>query len=116
MIQSREKILKSTIGCLFMKTRSIREKDFPSSNKDIDGSKIYKGIISFSIISFSIALAIMMHQWIVWGHFWDVDQTMHHEDFALIFMTIGIVSIFIGIISIPLCKKMTGQKHRCCRS
>jgi hypothetical protein len=35
-------------------------------------------------ISTSLGAAIMTEQYIVWGHVWDVNQTMHHEFFASI--------------------------------
>jgi hypothetical protein len=40
-----------------------------------------------------IALVVMIVQWILFpGHWWDIGQTLHHEDIALFFiaMSIGI--------------------------
>ncbi len=45
------------------------------------------------------AFAIMLHQWIVWGDFWSVGQTLHHETFALVFISIAIGMIIAFIIS-----------------
>jgi hypothetical protein len=39
------------------------------------------------------AFVIMLHQWIVWGDIWSIEQTLHHETFALV-----LVSIAIGML------------------
>jgi len=45
------------------------------------------------LFMFAASFAIMIHQWIVWGDFWSIEQTLHHETFAL-----ALVSIAIGML------------------
>jgi len=44
-------------------------------------------------ISLSLGVGIMVQQYFVWHHVWDVAQTMHHEFFAsvLFAFSVGII-------------------------
>jgi len=49
------------------------------------------------VVAFSSAFLIMLEQWITWGSFWEVDQTLHHETFAivLIMFACGMIIAFL---------------------
>jgi hypothetical protein len=44
-------------------------------------------------ISLSLGVGVMVQQYVVWGHVWDINQTMHHEFFAsvLFAFSVGII-------------------------
>ena len=56
--------------------------------------------ITLSVIGF----AIMADQWIVWRHFWDIPQVVHHEYVASILWSFAL-GIFVGIVGMKKTEK-----------
>jgi hypothetical protein len=55
-------------------------------------------LVFFIVASMAVGVGIMVQQFLVWGHVWDFNQTLHHEFFAGVFFafSIGIcVAIFM---------------------
>lgn len=50
-------------------------------------------LVFFLVVSVSLGVSIMAEQYIVWGHVWDIGQTLHHEFFAsvLFAFSVGII-------------------------
>jgi ABC-type xylose transport system permease subunit len=56
-------------------------------------------IVLITIIVLSTAFVIMLHQWITWGHFWDIDQVgLHHETVFVILMSFGMGLVLVIIL------------------
>jgi hypothetical protein len=56
-----------------------------------------RGYVKFlAVILVALGLTIMVDQWIVWRHFWDVSQVAHHEYFASILWSFAL-GIIVGM-------------------
>ena len=51
----------------------------------------------FALSAFIASFFILYHQKVTWGLWFEIDQVLHHEFFALIFLAVGI-GIIIGVI------------------
>jgi len=49
----------------------------------------------FALPAFVASFLILYHQKVTWGVWFEIDQVLHHEFFALIFLALGI-GIIIG--------------------
>jgi len=47
----------------------------------------------FIAVLLIVAFVIMLHQWIMYHDIWSVEQTLHHETFAIV-----LISIAIGMV------------------
>jgi len=57
-----------------------------------------KILVLVVVVSIIIAMVIMIDQWIEWGHFWDVDQALHHETFFLVLVSFAAGIMFTMIL------------------
>jgi len=71
------------------KTRSARIKGTSPCEKET--KKQDKMFFVIAVVLFITALVFMIHQWVAWpGHWWDTEQILHHESFAILFVAIGL--------------------------
>ena len=52
---------------------------------------------TFAISSFFVSFLILYHQKVTFGEWFQIDQVLHHEFFALFFLAVGI-GIIIGAV------------------
>jgi len=54
-------------------------------------------LVFFIVASMAVGVGIMVQQFLVWGHVWDFNQTLHHEFFAsvLFAFSVGIIVTLI---------------------
>ena len=70
------------------KTTSLRLKaNGTCEEKKKKHDKIF---LYMALALFIASFIVMLFQWIEWpGHWWDTDQTLHHEVFVLILLAFG---------------------------
>ncbi|MFX0103437.1 MAG: Ig-like domain-containing protein, partial [Candidatus Hodarchaeota archaeon] len=72
-------------------------------------------VLSIGVLaSFTIALSIILHQWIFWGRLWNWNDFLHHENFVFMFFSfgLGILLSLIGLIRNNQIKKKKIQHKK----
>lgn len=73
-----------------MKTRSERVKRNGCAVTDKEMKRQNNIFLAIAIVFMAIGFSLLVHQTIVWGRFFEMDDFLHHENFFVLFFAFGV--------------------------